>query len=274
MVLLPGCQDPNWVARVGSDTLTQEHLQREMPAGISAADSLRLAQQYIDSWVRERVLARAATDSLAYLDQTLRPVLEDYRRKLLIEALNEYWVESQLDTSVAPSEVSAYYQQNREEFRAHTAYYRYQHLMLPPEEAGRSPWKERMARVGRIAPAEARQLASELNTLAVPLWKLDTLWDNGNGLAEVESRTSQNLRQGALGRVELLKDTSRAPEWRHAVCVTEIITSGAFLPFESAEPAARRAILLRRRHELLTRLEQQLLSTTYAPITEIRGQNH
>ena len=55
------------VARVGDDKLMVEELQKVIPNGISTADSITFARQYINSWALDQVFLDVAESQLSPL---------------------------------------------------------------------------------------------------------------------------------------------------------------------------------------------------------------
>ncbi len=99
--LCTSCQGPipyidNVVlARVGDEKLTRPELRSAMPAGLSAADSIAYAQQYIRSWVDEQLLYRQGVHHLKNLKQIDEQVAE-YRRTLIARTYEQQWMEKQV----------------------------------------------------------------------------------------------------------------------------------------------------------------------------------
>lgn len=70
-------------ARVGTRSLTVEEVQRNIPAGLSQADSLKFASNYINDWVEEQAVTAMAQKYIPSTEAIDRMV-DDYRRQLLM----------------------------------------------------------------------------------------------------------------------------------------------------------------------------------------------
>ena len=64
-------------------TLFKSDLDKVIPAGLPEEDSLRLANQYINSWALEHVFIGVAEQQLSKAEKDVMQELEAYRRSLL-----------------------------------------------------------------------------------------------------------------------------------------------------------------------------------------------
>ena len=123
MVLgLAGCDpapDPDRgevVAKVYGSYLYEGDLAGVVPAGTPRKDSLFLVSNYIDSWIRKRLLIRQAERNLTPKQQDFSKKLEDYRNSLLVYAYETELINQKLDTIILDSEIERYYNQNKGSF--------------------------------------------------------------------------------------------------------------------------------------------------------------
>ena len=68
-----------------------------LPSGLSPEDSVAMVKDYIDSWVKERLILHEAEHELSLREKNFDKQLEDYRRSLLI---NKYYDKLVSDTSL------------------------------------------------------------------------------------------------------------------------------------------------------------------------------
>ena len=121
-LLLFSCQEKNIetegrvLARVGEYTLEEEALKHLVPKGSSAEDSLRLSRDFIQTWVRRQLLLKEAEQQLPPEKKDVETQLQEYRRSLLIFALEEQFLKQALDTNVSEEEIKAYYDENQGNF--------------------------------------------------------------------------------------------------------------------------------------------------------------
>ena len=97
------------IASVGEHHLTVADLTRVIPKGSSEEDSIRLANDYIQRWVRNQLLVLKAEENLTSEQKDLKREIEEYRNSLLIFRYQEALLSEKLDTVVTEEEIRAYY---------------------------------------------------------------------------------------------------------------------------------------------------------------------
>lgn len=101
---------------MGEYTLEEDALKHLVPKGSSTEDSLRLSRDFIQTWVRRQLLLKEAEQQLPPEKKDVETQLQEYRRSLLIFALEEQFLKQALDTNVSEEEIKAYYDENQGNF--------------------------------------------------------------------------------------------------------------------------------------------------------------
>jgi hypothetical protein len=104
------------VARVYDEYLYESDLNGLILPGTPVADSLDLTRNYIDSWIRQRLLLLHAETNLPEEKKDFSAQLEDYRNSLVIYTYENALVTQKLDTAVTNKDIEAYYTANRQNF--------------------------------------------------------------------------------------------------------------------------------------------------------------
>ena len=97
------------VAQVGQEKLYRTDIDKVIPMGLPADDSVRMARQYINSWASDRVYLDIAEQQLSKSAQDVSQELEDYRKSLLKYRYEQLYVNERLDTSVSHDNIEEYY---------------------------------------------------------------------------------------------------------------------------------------------------------------------
>lgn len=103
-------------ARVGNATLTDGEIQQAIPAGLSAEDSLARVNEFIDSWISNRIVSEIASKNIRNSEEIERMV-EDYRRQLIMLEYRRQMVSRDTALAVTAAQVADYYEAHREEMR-------------------------------------------------------------------------------------------------------------------------------------------------------------
>ncbi|MDP2235092.1 MAG: hypothetical protein Q8J88_01545 [Bacteroidales bacterium] len=119
------------IAKVHGNYLYETDLEGVVPAGTPKKDSLFLVSNYIDSWLRKRLLIRQAERNLTPRQQDFTKKLEDYRNSLLTYAYERELINQKLDTIVSEREIEAYYEQNKGSFELRYNIVKVVYVVLP-----------------------------------------------------------------------------------------------------------------------------------------------
>lgn len=104
------------LARVFEYNLYSSELSSVIPAGIAPDDSARRAENYINSWVKEKLLVHKAENNLGNEQKNVEKQLQDYRNSLIIYAYEKELVRQRLDTVVTDDMIKKYYDEHPNDF--------------------------------------------------------------------------------------------------------------------------------------------------------------
>ena len=108
--------DDQVVARVGKNKLYKSELERFITNMIPSEDSLRLADQYINTWAMDQLYLEVAEAELSKSELDVSGDLEDFRRSLLKYRYEQRYINDRLDTLVTDEQIREYYQAHEADF--------------------------------------------------------------------------------------------------------------------------------------------------------------
>jgi len=123
MLILSACtvknstSEGNILARVGDYYLHENDLKGALPQNITAKDSLTMAKNFINTWVREKLLLVQAEKNLTPEQMNFDKQIETYRNSLIIYQYEALLISQQIDNNVAESEIEDYYDKNKDNFK-------------------------------------------------------------------------------------------------------------------------------------------------------------
>jgi hypothetical protein len=106
----------NVLARVGDYYLYELDLEGAIPESVSAKDSLTIARNYINTWVREKLLLYQAEKNLTEDQKNFDKQIETYRNSLIIYQYESLLIKQQLSNEVTDEEIEEYYEKNKNNF--------------------------------------------------------------------------------------------------------------------------------------------------------------
>jgi hypothetical protein len=105
------------IASANAHVLTLAEFSRFAPVGMDAQDSVAFAKQYINAWIRNKLLFDKALLNLPDEQQTIEAKAEEYRQSLYIHKYEQQLINYNMDKTVSEEEAQAYYEKHKSEFR-------------------------------------------------------------------------------------------------------------------------------------------------------------
>lgn len=104
------------LAQVHNKMLYLSDMEGMFPENCSSKDSSLIINNFIESWVRDNALMHEAELNIPN-DLKINELVRDYRSSLIRHNFEKNMVDILMDTIVTESEMSAYYEKNKEQFR-------------------------------------------------------------------------------------------------------------------------------------------------------------
>lgn len=108
--------DENIIAVVDGMCLHIDDVRRDMPAGITDADSVTFVKMYTEHWILNRLKIKRAEQVLSSSDDIER-LVEGYRQSLIMRQLDQYYIDKMLETEITDKQIAAYYRANSAAFK-------------------------------------------------------------------------------------------------------------------------------------------------------------
>lgn len=244
------------VASVGSRKLLRPQLEKYVPAGLPAEDSVSLAQQYINSWTKDQLFLKLADEQLTASEKDVDKELSDYRNSLLRYRYEQKYINERLDTNITSEEISDYHKKHSQQFVTPQPLVRARVLDIMTKH----PNRERIVKLMQSSDPADNVLADSLAySSAIRYADRSEAWTN---FVEVCRLAGVDYAEGLSVLKQsssLLKFSAKSQPDVKYIYVLEKVEAGAVAPVEYCEAQIREMILSSRKHELLSGLEQELL---------------
>ena len=119
------------LARAYDDYLYESDLKGVIPKGASPKDSVNLARNFIDIWVRQKLLIRQAENNLSGKQMDFSKQLDNYKNSLTIYEYENELINQKLDTLVSDEEIENYYAANQQNFLLKENIVQMQYVKIP-----------------------------------------------------------------------------------------------------------------------------------------------
>lgn len=104
------------VAKVNDKYLYKEDVNGVIPEDVSGGDSALIADNYIQTWIKENLILQKAELHLKDNQKDFQRQLDDYRKSLLIYTYEKELIKQKLDTAVSNQEIEEFYENNKQQF--------------------------------------------------------------------------------------------------------------------------------------------------------------
>ena len=241
------------VAEVDGVMLYKSELDAVVPNGLSAEDSTRLADQYINMWATDQVFQKIAEQQLSKSEKDVTAELEDYRKSLLKYRYEQLYINERLDTAVSDDLVDEYYNEHAEKFILQRPVMKARFLSIYGDSPRLETIKKRMSSSEVDDLVEADSLAYS-SALKFATWNDE--WIDISELSMEFGVDYQTLLGQIRGNWIERKDTTGLVKVAY---ISEMKRTGEMAPIEYCAPVIKDMIVSARKQSLVTGLERDLL---------------
>ena len=241
------------VAQVGQEKLYRTDIDKVIPMGLPADDSVRMARQYINSWASDRVYLDIAEQQLSKSAQDVSQELEDYRKSLLKYRYEQLYVNERLDTSVSHDNIEEYYNIHIDKFMLERPVIKARYLHISADSPALKNIRKKMSSSDANDLVEADSLAFS-SALKFTTWS--DKWIDIQVLAREYNMDYQAL-MAKISRswIEAVDTTGQM----RLTYVSDMVSKGTAAPLEFCEGDIKDKIISARKQALIMNLEQDLL---------------
>ncbi len=119
------------VAEAGMKKLYLSEIAAVIPNDAEPEDSAALADDYIQKWIKQRLLLKKAEDNLSSELKNVNRELEEYRNSLIIFRYKNELMAQKMDTTVSEDQIKNYYLQHTDNFKLNKNIIKAIYLKIP-----------------------------------------------------------------------------------------------------------------------------------------------
>lgn len=240
------------LARVGERVLYLDDLKSVLPVGLSADDSMMMAEDYIKKWIMNELLVKKAEENLSTAQKDLSKELQEYRNSMLTYRYKMELMFQRLDTVVNEREIAAYYELHKDNFVLNKNIVKAIFIKIPAEVS-----KPEQVKVfcEQVSDDNLRELQEYCLKFAITYdvyvdnWvELDLIAQN---LPEPIADENRFLRRNAT--IEL-----RDKDFYYLLCVIDYRLANNLAPVQYVEENIKSLIINRRRIDFLKKIEDDV----------------
>ena len=242
------------VAQIGRAVLYKTDLEKVIPKGIGAADSTALAKQFIDSWAIKQLMLQKAEEQLPKSERDVAQLLEDYRTQLLVFRYENKYVEERLDTIVPNREREEYYNVHPDSVRGKNGVLRGRYVKMQNS----SPNLQIMRKLAKSREIDDIDALEQLAyNSAYKYSNFNENWVDLNIVAKELGIPLDELQKKMSEKVPVVEMADTV--YTNLLQVLEYVEPGEVTPFEYNSEKIKEIIISRRKQELLSNLQRDIL---------------
>lgn len=258
--LLTGCAKPSAgvkekpLARVLDHYLYRSALAGFIPAGLSAEDSISMARDFTERWIRNQLMLNKAELNLTEEEKNVEQQIESYRSSLLIYAYEQSYIRQNLDTVVTFTEVENYYKENQSNFILNGALIKGVFIKIPvkaPDAYKVRQWYR------SDNPENIKNLEGYCFKHATVYDHFNDGWVKLNEVLPMIPSVPGNSEAAILSRRYI---ETRDTAFLYFLNAKEIVPSGNVSPLELVKNDIQSIILNKRKINLVNQLETEVYS--------------
>lgn len=240
------------LARVGERVLYLDDLESVLPSGLSADDSMMMAEDYIKKWIMNELLVKKAEENLSLAQKDLSKELQEYRNSMLTYRYKMALMFQRLDTVVNEREISAYYELHKDNFVLNKNIVKAIFIQIPTEVS-----KPEQVKVfcEQVSDDNLRELQEYCLKFAITY---DVYVDNWVELDLI----AQHLPEPIADENRFLRRNAtieyRDKDFYYLLCVIDYRLANNLAPVEYVEESIKSLIINRRRIDFLKKIEDDV----------------
>lgn len=235
--------------------LYRSELEGLVPKGITPADSMEIARQFIDNWIRQEVLLNHAESNLESRRKDFTKQLETYRNSLIIYEYESELIRQKLDTIVSETEIQAFYQANEANFQLPENIIRVSYVKIPNDSKTKPSAKKARQLLVSNKPDDQIDLMELCEKSMFTCRMDDKNWIPFSDFIRELSLDIINQEDFLKSRTFFETNDSL---FAYLIRITDYKTIENTAPVSLVKDKIRNLILNRRKSELINRMQQQI----------------
>lgn len=241
------------VARVDNSYLYKEDLKDIFSNGISENDSILVAKNFINNWIKQQLLLKKAELNLEKKSGEFEYLVKKYREDLYINSYKEAVVKQYINTEITEEDINQFYESNNEDFRLNEELIKLKYIKIGKDVLNKNELvklfkSEKRADIDSLQSKELFLKSHHLN---------DSIWVKFSDLIyRVEGLTSDDKSELLKKGNFIQKEDSLS---LYLVKIKEVLLRNDVAPRSYIEPTIRQMILHQRKLLLLRNIEETLI---------------
>lgn len=246
--------DTEAVARVGESYLYAAELDSLVPPNTPKADSALIIKSYIDRWVTQKLLLKAAERNLDDAKkEEFNRLIKQYKSELYAKAYIEKMVQTTVDTLIDEAELKNYYEENKENFKTNGTILQLRYLHLSKDHPKFATIRSNFLNFKKSDAHFWKTYQMQFKNSALN----DSVWVSMNEVYRKLPFITPENRDKYINEGMAFEKSDTLNEL-YLVKIKRVINRNQISPFEYLKPTLQQVILNRRKLELIKKFEKEI----------------
>lgn len=247
-------EDPEKIAaaRVGDEILYLTEIKNIIPDNTSFDDSLLMAGDYIQKWVRTELLIKKAEENLTLQQRDVSKELQEYRNSLIIFRYQQELMRQKMDTTITRQDLSEFYRESKSSFILDHDLLKAIFIKIPVQVSKPEQVK---AFCENPTPENLKELGEYCTQYAIGYETFINQWIDASLITQRIPEFPGDLKTFLERRKPW---ESKDKDYYYLLFVYDYRLKGGEAPIEFIEPNLRNLIMNKRKIDFLKKLEEDV----------------
>jgi hypothetical protein len=240
------------IAKVGDKLLLRRDLSSALRGGITKADSINQAKDYVQRWVKQELMLSLAEENLSDDQKDVQRELDEYRTSLIIHRYQQQLISQKLDTVVTSTDIRQFYNLHPERFILEQHIVKAIYIEVPKNVAKVDMLKRWMSTLDDKSRTELEKYSFQYAT------KFDYFNEQWIGFGQIRSRMPLSITNSdAALRKNSFIETYEGNKY-YLAAIKDFRLKGDKEPFEFVKDGIANLILNNRKMEFVDDLQKNI----------------
>lgn len=244
-------EDPNIIAKIGKEKLYKQEVEQMIKTPLSPEDSLAFMADYAEMWIKRELKRQNAEEF--FTDKTIEKMVEEYRASLLTYKYEQRYT-STVSDMVSNTEISEFYNANKENFLLSTPMVKARVLRVP---AGYKNRKQITKKMNSSNSDDMLDVVSMADKDALQLYDFSKKWYYFDEVIDYMPFVNKNESMDSFLENNRNLEVSSS-DYVYLLQIFEYKKTGSVMPAEFLEDQIRKIIINNRKMKILSHIEDSL----------------
>jgi len=241
------------VARVNNSYLYKEDLKNIFTNNLTVQDSVLIANNYINNWIKHQLLLSKAQINLENKTEKFEELVKKYKEDLFINSYKEVVVSQYLETEITEEDIDEFYKDNNENFKLNEELVKLKYIKIGKDVLN----KKELVKLFRSSKKEDLDSLNSKELFLKSYHLNDSIWVKYSDLiVKIPIFKNEDKKQLLKKGNFIQKEDSLS---LYLVTIKEVLNRNDIAPRSYITPTIKQMILQQRKLLLLRNIEETLI---------------